>query len=202
MIVNARTPGKLRLLILDLTRNTCGFEHRTSDGIASSIKKGGVILASDTPLHLETISDYVQALKTYNANFNALLLFAHGRIDPKDGNVSEVNGPVGISEWYSLGEISDNLKDKFVALCVCYGFCEDAHAAFIDNGAMALTLLAPVKPLSAHEAQSFFPCFFAELNNVSITQIDPNEVRTAMNNFNSQAGNKMAIYSDGLSSSV
>ncbi len=199
-IVNSRTPGKLQLLLIDLTQNARGFEYQTSRLIASSIKDRGVPLTLDDPLQLKSIEAYSEALKKYDQAFNALLIFAHGKKDQNDGTASEVlYAPQGVSNFFDLAAHSSNLGDKFVALCVCHGYCEDAVSALVDDGSMGLTLMAPTEDLTKLEAEAFFPTFFAELNVYSTTSIDPNNVRTVMTKLNCLAGDKMKVHSDGLS---
>ena len=91
-VVKSRTPGKLRLLLIDLTQDARGFEYETSRLIASEIKKRGVALASDEPLQLNAIEKYSEALRERGADFTALLIFAHGCPDQKDNTASKVLG--------------------------------------------------------------------------------------------------------------
>jgi hypothetical protein len=199
-IVNSRTPGKLQLLLVDLTQNAGGFEHQASHLIASTIKNRGVALALEAPLQLKSIDEYSAALQKYDPDFNALLIFAHGKQDQSDGTASKVlHAPQGVSNFFDLAAHSYNLKDKFVALCVCHGYCEDAKSALVDDNSMCLTLMAPTEDLTKIEAETFFPIFFAELNVYSTTSIDPNDVRTVMKKLNCLAGDKMKVYSEGLS---
>lgn len=200
VIVKSRTPGKLQLLLVDLTQNTHGFEHQTSYSIASSIKNRGVALTLAAPLLLKSIEEYSAALQKYDPDFNTLLIFAHGQEDQSDGTASEVlYAPRGVSNFFDLAAHSSNLKDKFVALCVCHGFCEDATSALVDDNSMCLTLMAPTEDLTKIEAETFFPTFFAELNVYSTTSIDPNDVRTVMKKLNCLTGDKMKVYSEALS---
>jgi len=197
-IVKFKTSGQLRLLIIDLTENDLRWEYDASNRIAASIKKAGVDLVVDRPLQLHDIEAYSDALKKYS-DFTALLVFAHGEPDQGSIDASKVYGPGSIREWYSWAEHSENLKDKFLALCVCWGHCQDAISAFVNNGPLALTLLAPTDGLGKDEAEAFFPHFFGELKDYSIESIDPNDVRTVKKKLNCLAGGKMKVYSQGLS---
>ncbi len=198
-IINSKTPGKLSVLIIDVTNNANGFENQTSEDIHSAMKKEGVSMVSDIPILVDSIEGYIGALRDYSSKFNTLLLIAHGGDDTGDGKVSNIDGPTGISEWYSMAAVSDFLNDKFIALCVCHGYCEDAISAFLHDGPSALSLLAPTKDLSVDEALAFFPAFFKDLSQSSLNSIDPNEIRAAMNSNNHLSNKKMRLYSDGLS---
>lgn len=141
-----------------------------------------------------------QALLSADGGFNCLLLVAHGEEDPKNGEVNVVVGPEGNSHWYFLSELSENLQDKFLMLCVCYGFCTDVRSAFVSRDSLCLSVLAPMDSLDADEAEAFFPAFLGELNSSAKRSIDPNDIVRALKSTNSLSKGKMHLYSEGHSS--
>jgi hypothetical protein len=128
MIVNAETPGRLRILIVDVTRNSHDFEHDVSRTIAQRLRDLGVGVTKNSPKFISDEDGFNETLANAGTDFNCLLLVAHGGPDPVNGDVSIVEGPSGRLDWHSIVELTENLQDKIVALCVCHGYCEDSQS--------------------------------------------------------------------------
>ena len=195
-VAKSATPGRLRVLFIDLTRNDHGFEHALSAEIFQKLASGGVDLATKSPLLLKSNEEIADRLKDPNLQFNTLFLVAHGCPDPGDGTASEVIAPDGKSHWYYLSGLLPNLRDKTVCLAVCYGSCVDAVEALTKGEMFALTLVAPKSGLSASEALAFYPTFLEELNRSFAPSIEyPNLVQRCVDNNNHLANRKMRVYS-------
>jgi hypothetical protein len=191
--VNDKTPGQLCILLIDVTQNYNGFEHATANTIYASMSSSGIRLAAPKPVFADTLNEYQDAIEKYKSDFNTILLLMHGGEDPKDGNVSEIDGPSGIIDFYSLAAVTDHIKDKFIALCVCHGHCEDALSAFIDNDPLALSIIAPTTSITKSEAESFFPEFFKKLNVLSTQNIDPTHIELCLTETNHLSNHKIKV---------
>jgi hypothetical protein len=185
-----KTPGHPRTLVVDLTRDKKQFEHDMTLTICNQLRERGVELTSNSPVFVQTIEEYEHALNDL-AGFNCLLLVTHGGKDKNDGTANKVVGPFEGTDWYSLAILSEPLKDKFVMLAVCHGYCEDSIAAFTQEGSWALSLLGSEVSLTKNEAIAFFPAFLEELSGSCLESIDPVQIRDALYKTNGLAGNKM-----------
>jgi len=194
-----RTPGHPVVLIVDITRDREGFEYRMTQSISDELRKRAVDLTQNSPVFAADVSEYLGAFNSA-PTFNCLLLVAHGGREPKGGRASEVAGALGRIDWYSLSALTGNLRDKFVMLAVCHGYCQDAISAFLTDDSWALSLLASKVPLNSKEAIAFFPPFLETLARVCPESIDPIQIRYALETNNSHSGNKMEMFSQGLPS--
>lgn len=192
-----KTPGHPTILVVDVTRDGGGFEHRMTRSISDELRKRGVDLTENSPVFAANADQYLGAFDN-TPTFNCLLLVAHGGKDPNDGTVSEVDGPPGFTDWYSLAALSEKLQDKFVMLAVCYGYCADAISALTHEDSWALSLLASPVPLNSNEAIAFFPNFLEELSVLCPENIDPVQIQHALETNNALSGNKMKLFSQGL----
>jgi hypothetical protein len=184
-------------LVVDVTRDRQGFEHRMTRSICEELRKRGVALTENSPALAADAAEYGGAFNGA-PTFNCLLLVAHGGKDPNDGTVSEIDGPSGRMDWYSLSALSENLRDKFVMLAVCYGHCTDAIAALMQDESWALSLVAPQVTLNSKEAINFFPSFLEALSSLCPENIDPVQIQHALETNNALSGNKMKLFSQGL----
>jgi hypothetical protein len=166
MIVNTKTPRRLHILIVDVTRNSHDFEHDVSTTIAQRLRSLGVAVTKNSPEFISNDDEFNKTLTNAGTDFNCLLLVAHGGSDPGNGDVCIVEGPSGNLDWHSLVEFTENLQDKFVALYVCHGYCEDTTCAFVTATSLCLSLVAPEAELTADEASSFFPDFLKAVDSV------------------------------------
>jgi hypothetical protein len=192
--IKSATPGKLRVLLIDLTRNAKGFEHALSIEISQKLKSSGVELASEGPLLLDSDEELAARFTRSDLTFSALFLMAHSSPDPGDGTVSAVATPGGSSHWYHLAGLLPNLRDKLVCLAVCYGSCADAVQALTEGEQFALALVAPISELSKEEARAFYPAFFDELNRSCATSIPPELVKICVKHNNHLAKDKIRVY--------
>jgi hypothetical protein len=101
-------------------------------------------------------------------------------------------------DWYSLSAHSENLRDKFVMLAVCYGHCADALSALTQDHSWALSVMATQESLSNVEAMAFFPTFLQTLSGLCLEGIDPVQIQLALDTHNALSGNKMKLFSDAL----
>jgi hypothetical protein len=201
MYVSDKTPGPLRLLIVDVTRNHCGFEHATTKRMAESIRQRGLDVTPGSPVLVTDALEYEDALLESDLAFNSLLLVAHGNPDVRMGDASTLIGPDGVTSWYDIADHSASLQEKFLMLCTCYGFCSDAIEAFTrrDPEVACLSVLGSRVPITAQEAELFFPAFLEQLRLSSIDFIDPNAIARVLERTNHLAARKMELSSDGLS---
>ena len=194
-----KTPGHPTILVVDVTRDHRGFEHRMTRSICDELRKRGVDLTENSPVLAADTDEYLGAFDS-TPTFNCLLLVAHGGRDPNDGTVSELDGPPGVTDWYSLAPLSEKLQDKFVMLAVCYGYCTDAISALTHEDSWALSLLASPVSLNSNEAIAFFPSFLEALSVLCPENIDPAQIQHALETNNALSGHKMKLFSQGLPS--
>ena len=192
-----KTPGHPVVLVVDITRDREGFEYRMTQSITDELRKRTVDLTQNSPVFATDESEYLGAFNSA-PTFNCLLLVAHGGGEPKGGRASAVAGPLGRMDWYSLSALTENLRDKFVMLAVCHGYCEDAISAFLTDDSWALSLLASKVSLSSREAIAFFPPFLETLTGSCPQSIDPTQIRYALEVNNILSGNKMEMVSHAL----
>jgi len=197
--LRSTTPGRLRLLVVDTSKNHKGFEHAMTDTIFYKIKEAGVQMATAEAIKISDDNEYYDIFDDVS-NFNTILIVTHGGDDPGDGRANPVRTASGRNNWFYIAGLSSNLKNKLVCLAVCHGYCEDAIQAFLNGDLFALTLVGSKTKLNQKEAIEFFPPFFEELNDYSTTSIDPNIVKLCVNNNNDKASNKISVYSNLLSS--
>lgn len=132
-------PGVPRILMADTTQNRQGWEHAFSDRLYQSLKKSGLHMEADVPLHTggNQLSEY---------QFNSLLIFAHS---PKD-----------VLETLR----SQNLSPYLLAICSTDGFdAESGESILKSNPAIAPIIIVPLSAMSTREAGLFYLKFFTEL---------------------------------------
>jgi len=196
-LITSTTPGRPTILVVDVTRDHVGFEHHMTNSMCDELRKRGVDLTENSPVFPADTDEYFEVFSS-TPTFNCLLLVAHGGKDPNDGTVSEIGGPPGLVDWYSLAALSETLQDKFVMLAVCYGYCTDAISALTKEDSWALSLLASEVALNSNEAIAFFPNFFQALSVLCAEYIDPVQIRRALERHNHLSGNKMKLFSEAL----
>ena len=192
-VIGSITPGHLRVLLIDLTRNERGFEHSVSKDIFHLLADKKVGVATQGPLLLDSETELTQIFDNPDLRFNALLLVAHGGPDSVNGETNAVRIPSGKSNWFFVSGLLPRLRDKLVCLAVCYGSCRDAVEAFIDGEMFALTLVAPKTKLSGTEARLFYPAFFDELNRSTVSSIPLDVVQICVESNNHLANHKMRV---------
>jgi hypothetical protein len=132
-------PGVPRILMADTTQNRQGWEHAFSDRLYQSLKKSGLHLEADAPLHTNgnQLSEY---------QFNSLLIFAHSQKDV----------------WETAG--SQNVSPYLLAICSTDGFdAESGESILKSNPPIAPIIIAPLSAMSPREAGLFYLKFFTEL---------------------------------------
>jgi hypothetical protein len=132
-------PGIPRILMADDTQNQQGWEHAFSDRLYQSLKKSGLQMEADAPLHASgnQLSEY---------QFNCLLIFAHSPTD-----VLETLRP-------------QNLSPHLLAICSTDGFdAESGESILKSNPATSPIIIVPLSAMSPREAGLFYLKFFTEL---------------------------------------
>src|SRR5262245_54279970 len=101
-------PGVPRILMIDVTQNKEGQEYAFSDRLYQSLKKSGLQMEGDSPIHAipGQLSDY---------QFNSVLIFAHS---PKD-----------VLETISLQHPSSYL----IAICSTDGFDTESSESILKS---------------------------------------------------------------------
>jgi len=195
-IVSA-TPGRLRVLVIDVTRNRKQFEHAVTRTVFWSLKGCGVALATEDPVLVGDIKDISSAFEAADGKFNTVLLIAHGGPDPGGGMASEVDLAGEVVHWYLAGSLFPGIKDNLVCLAVCHGSCHDAVQSLTNGDNFAMTLVAPKTTLSLLEVCTFFPTFFDDLNRSTTSSIPADVVERCVNDNNHLAKGKMCVNSAG-----
>ncbi|MCI0446709.1 hypothetical protein L0152_26345 [bacterium] len=132
-------PGVPRILMADTTQNRQGWEHAFSNRLYQSLKKSGLHMEADAPLHTSgnQLTEY---------EFNSLLIFAHSQKD-----VLETPG-------------SQNVSPYLLAICSTDGFdAESGEWILKSNPPIAPIIIAPLSAMSPREAGLFYLKFFTEL---------------------------------------
>ena len=172
MLVRSTTPGPLKILIVDVTQNANGFEHDVSRRMKAELVKSGISVTVNSPAWVDDELQFSDAF-SQAGDFSVALLVAHGGEDLGGSDVSQLAGPGNVDDWFSTAELTQQMQDKVLLLCVCYGCCQDAIDAFVRDSSLALSVVAPTVALEASEAEAFFPSFLAMLHPTSATEIAP-----------------------------
>jgi hypothetical protein len=199
MLVRSTTPGPLKILILDVTQNANGFEHDVSRRIKAQLVKSGIPVTVNSPAWVDDEFQFSDAF-SQAGDFSVALLVAHGGKDLGGSVASPLAGPGNVDDWFSTAELTQQMQDKVLLLCVCYGYCKDAIDAFVRDSSLALSIVAPTVALEKSEAEAFFPSFLAMLQPTSVTEIDPLALRRILGQTNHLSGGKMRLFSQGLPS--
>lgn len=197
MIIRSSTPGPLCTLIVDVTENSCGFEHQVSRDLAAELSKRGIAITANSPALVSDEQGFYLAFKNAGV-FSVLLLVGHGAKDLGGKDASHFGGPGAVKEWHSTIELTEGMQDKVVLLCVCDGYCQDAVDAFVTESSLCLSLIGSNAILTASEARNFFPNFLETLKPDSLQEIDPIALKRALEINNHYANGKMRLVSDGL----
>jgi hypothetical protein len=131
--------GVPRILLVDVTQNKDGQEYAFSDRLYKALKKSGLQMVTDAPLHSTSgqLSDY---------QFNCLLIFAHSAKD-----VLETIG-------------SQHLSSYLLAICSTDGFDASSGESILKSDPpIASIAIAPLSTMSLREAGLFYLKFFTEL---------------------------------------
>ena len=127
--------GVPRILMIDVTQSKEGF----SDRLYQSLKKSGLQMAGDKPLHTipSHLSDY---------QFNCLLIFARSAKD-----VLETIG-------------SPHLSSYLLAICSTDGFdAKSGESILKSDPPIASMVITPLSAMSLRESGLFYLKFFTEL---------------------------------------
>jgi hypothetical protein len=125
--------------MIDLTQNIEGQEYAFSDRLYLSLKKSGLQMEADAPLHTVPVQ-----LQDYQ--FNCLLFFTHS---PKD-----------VLETIALQDLSSCL----LAICSTDGFDASSGESILkSNPPIAPIIITPLSTMSLREAGLFYLKFFTEL---------------------------------------
>ena len=121
-------PGVPRILMIDVTG-----EYAFSDRLYQSLKKSGLQMEADAPLHsMSQIGDY---------QFNCLLIFAHSEND-----VPKIIDP-----------------SCLLAICSTGFDVKSGEAILKSNPPIAPIVITPLSTMSLREAGLFYLKFFTEL---------------------------------------
>jgi len=150
-------PGKPRILIVDGTRNTQGWENEFADRILTVLKRKGLDLVGDVPLQPSKPQDLNVVLDCQDS-FNCLFLLCHG----KDADVPEDTKLAAY--WASLSK-RGTLTPKLLAVCCWETPGPETGESILDaRDSFAQIALVPGSALSQRAAGLFYLKFFTELD--------------------------------------
>ena len=150
-------PGKPRLLVVDSTRNSEGWEAEFCQRIFNVLNKKGMQLTGDGPLQVESPDDLSEVVLNQKA-FNCMLLVGHssGPDSPANAKMSDY------WDWLSAVDWSDG---KLLAICTCEDYDpETSNSVLTAEDSFAEFALAPQSPITPRAAGLFFIKFFNELD--------------------------------------
>jgi hypothetical protein len=199
MLVRSTTPGPLKILIVDVTRNANGFEHEVSSHMTAELIQRGVPVTDNSPALVDDEMQFSNAFSSAGS-FSVALLVAHGAEDLGGDEASQLAGPGSADEWFSTAALTEQMQDKLLLLCVCHGYSPDPIDAFVRDTSIVLSIVAPTSALEASEAEAFFPNFLEALQPTSAIEIDPTVVEEKLEQTNHYSGGKMKLFSQGLPS--
>lgn len=186
--IPSTVPGKLKLLIVNISGNVHGNEESVATNLYNQLKWAGVDLAANTIVAADSLEVLSEVCKR---DFNALLLVSHA--DKPDAIFAqEVNlGGNDTATWHVLTRLGLPLADKLLALCVCHSHNQEMIGEMYAGESMALIVVGPTTTLSGPEALDFFKAFFTDLSKCSQNQIDPFDVARLTICHNRLASDKM-----------
>ncbi len=149
-------PGNPRILIVDGTRNTQGWENEFADRIFTVLKRKGLDLVGDVPLRPSQAQDLDTVLDGQDS-FNCLFLLCHGKAAdvPEDTNLT--------AYWTSLSNYG-TLTPRLLAICSWETPDLDTGESILNaRDSFAQIALVPGSALSQRAAGLFYLKFFTEL---------------------------------------
>jgi hypothetical protein len=150
-------PGKPRILMIDGTRNTQGWENEFSNRIFTALKRKGLDLVGDVPLRPSQPQD-LNAVLDGEDSFNCLFLLCHGKSEDALGDTKLA------AYWKSLS-IRGALPPKLLAVCSWETPDTGTGTSIIDaRDSFAQIVLVPGSALSQRAAGLFYLKFFTELD--------------------------------------
>jgi hypothetical protein len=148
-------PGKLRLLVVDSSRNHQGWEAEFCSRIFNVLERKGMDLSGERPLKVDRPQDLSEALRNQGA-FNCLFLVGHGAQVPEESKLS--------SFWRWLSS-RDGLTPKLFAVCTFEDHDPDTSQSILSaEDTFAQFAIVPQSPISPRGAGLFFMKFFTELD--------------------------------------
>lgn len=150
-------PGKPRILMIDGTRNTQGWENEFAARIFTVLKRKGLDLVGNAPLRPSQPKDLVAVLDGQDY-FNCLFLLCHGEAAdvPEDTNLA--------AYWPSLSNYG-SLTPKLLAICSWETPDLETGESILDaRDSFAQIALVPGSALSQRAAGLFYLKFFTELD--------------------------------------
>ena len=134
--------GTPRILLVDATRNSEGWEYAFSDRVFRSFQRSEFTLEGDAPQRVgnaDSLSHF---------RFNSLLLFANAQ-----------TLPFFLQSLDSLELLSPFL----LAICPCGNLDPDLSQRILEGNARYPFVIAPLSPMIEREAGLFYLKFFSEL---------------------------------------
>jgi hypothetical protein len=144
---SASIAGAPRILMLDLTQNSEGWEHEFSDRLCRSLQRSELIVDANAPQHIEDIGQWISSLS--NFRFNCLFLF---------GNAER------LSTFLDSLRFQQGLSPFLLAACSCRSFDPQQSEDVLKAApAIAPFAIAQLSSMSPREAGLFYLKFFTEL---------------------------------------
>ncbi len=134
-------PGSPRILLVDATGNTQGWEHEFTVRLYRSLQRSELQMVGNAPLHVRipaelTLNDFA---------FNCMILFAHAK--PEDNLL-----PL------------EAVPPFLFALCNCQSFDARVSEEVLKTAPSAPPIaIAPLSSMTSREAGLFYLKFFTEL---------------------------------------
>ena len=188
---DTQSEGPIRVLIIDATGNTEGFEHDTSTAICANLTDRGVTVVDNSVKQADCLRDFLSSFKN---KFNTLLLFAHGcppSTRPDEAQNFLINGAP--FPWLKLKNTGIDLTNKHVFLCVCRSFNQDMVDALIRSELFASPVVAPEAILSAEDAKVFFPNVISGISQYA-TLRNTETVELFVKKYNKRIAGIMKVY--------
>jgi len=150
-------PGNPRILIVDGTRNTQGWENEFSDRIFTVLNRKGLDLVGDVPLRPSQPQDLIVALDDQDS-FNCLFLLCHG-------NAADVPEDTKLATYWASLSNYGTLTPKLLAVCSWeMPDAETGESIINARDSFAQIALVPGSALSQRAAGLFYLKFFTELD--------------------------------------
>jgi len=148
-------PGKLGLLVADVSRNDQGWESEFCSRIFNVLRRKGMTLAGERPLTVDRPQGLSEALQDQSA-FNSVFLVGHAAQIPEESKLS------GYWAWLSS---LNGLEPKLLAVCTFEDHDPDTSQSILSaEDSFAQFAVVPQSPLSPRAAGLFFMKFFTELD--------------------------------------
>lgn len=150
-------PGRPRLLVVDSSQNSQGWEAEYCNRLCNVLGRRGVQLAGEGPLRVERPPELAEALQDQDG-FNCILLVNQG-----DGESLSAESKLS-GYWKWLCEY-DGLTPKLLAVCTLEDYDPVTSQAILSaDESFAQFAIAPRSSLTPRAAGLFYMKFFTELD--------------------------------------